>query len=97
MVTCANCPAEAEYTYDVNGELLINYCDSHLPNFLAGRKASGQLPLIIPGLVEEPVVEEPVVEEPVVEEPVKTSKKKTADPVVEEPTVEEPAEEPVTE
>ena len=86
MPKCANCPADAEFTYNVNGELLIHFCEAHLPKFLVGRKAAGELSLVIVGLVE-----------PVVEEPVKTSKKKTAEPVVEEPPVEEPTEEPVTE
>ena len=91
MPKCANCPADAEFTYNVNGDLLIHYCETHLPKFLSGRKAAGELSLVIVGLVE------PVVEEPVVEEPVKTSKKKATEPVVEETPVEEPAEEPAAE
>jgi len=82
MVKCANCAADAVYTYTINVDLLINYCEEHLPKFLSPIKASGQLSLVVPAIVEDVVVEEPV----------KTSKKKTTDPVDEVP-----AEEPVTE
>jgi hypothetical protein len=76
---CANCVADAVYTYTINEDNLINYCEDHLPNFLAPRKASGQLNLVVPAIVED-----------VVEEPAKSSKKKTADPVVEDVPEEEP-------
>jgi hypothetical protein len=82
MIKCANCLADADYTYSINEDTLINYCAEHLPNFLASRKASGQLNLVVPAIVED-----------VVEESAKSSKKKTVDPVVEEV----PEEEPVTE
>jgi hypothetical protein len=82
MIKCANCPADAEYTYAISEEFLINYCEEHLPKFLISRKTSGQLNLVVPAIVED-----------VVEEPVKSSKKKTSDPVVEDV----PEEEPVTE
>jgi hypothetical protein len=82
MIKCANCFADAEYTYTISEETLIHYCEEHLPNFLKSRKTSGQLNLVVPAIVED-----------VVEEPVKSSKKKAVDPVVEEV----PEEEPVTE
>jgi hypothetical protein len=74
MIKCANCAADADYTYAISVGNLINYCEKHLPNFLASRKASGQLALVVPAIVEEP----------------KTSKKKTTDTVVEEVPEEEP-------
>ena len=55
MVKCANCEANAEYTYVVNQETLINYCENDLPRFLASRKTSGDLALVTPAIVEEPV------------------------------------------
>ncbi|CAB4137949.1 hypothetical protein UFOVP325_158 [uncultured Caudovirales phage] len=75
MIKCANCVADAVYTYTISEENLINYCEDHLPNFLAPRKASGQLALVVPAIVEESA---------------KSSKKKTVDPVVEEVPEEEP-------
>lgn len=74
MIKCANCVDDALYTYKISDELSINYCNSHLPNFLTSRKASGQLNLVVPAIVEES----------------KTSKKKTTDTVVEEVPEEEP-------
>jgi hypothetical protein len=75
MIKCANCVADAVYTYTINEDTLINYCADHLPNFLASRKASGQLNLVVPAIVEESakslkkksVVEEVPEEEPVTE------------------------------
>jgi hypothetical protein len=75
MIKCANCVADAVYTYTINEDTLINYCADHLPNFLASRKASGQLNLVVPATVEESaksskkksVVEEVPEEEPVTE------------------------------
>jgi hypothetical protein len=75
MIKCANCVDDALYTYKISEELSINYCNSHLPNFLTSRKASGQINLVVPAIVEE--------------EP-KDSKKKTTEPVVEEVPEEEP-------
>lgn len=74
MIKCANCVADAVYTYSISEDNLINYCEDHLPNFLASRKASGQLTLVVPAIVEES----------------KVSKKKTTEPVVEEVPEEEP-------
>jgi hypothetical protein len=79
MIKCANCVDEALYTYKISEELSINYCNSHLPNFLTSRKASGQLNLVVPAIVED-----------VVEEAAKSSKKKTTDSVVDEVPEEEP-------
>ena len=75
MIKCANCVADATYTYRVSEEVLIHYCIKHLPNFLASRKASGQLNLVVPATVEESAksskkksaVEEVPEEEPVTE------------------------------
>lgn len=75
MIKCANCAADADYTYKLSEELSINYCNSHLPNFLSSRKASGQLALVVPAIVEESPT---------------GSKKKTTEPVVEEVPEEEP-------
>ena len=55
MIKCANCVADAVYTYSINEDTLINYCADHLPNFLASRKASGQLNLVVPAIVEETI------------------------------------------
>ena len=79
MIKCANCVDDALYTYKISEELSINYCNSHLPNFLTSRKASGQINLVVPAIVED-----------VVEESAKPSKKKEVDPVVEEAPEEEP-------
>lgn len=79
MTTCANCKSEAVHQYRVTPEFKIDYCNSHLPNFLRGQQKAGLLkPAVV--VVEEAVVEEPIVEEPVVEEPTvtKTTKKKTS-------------------
>lgn len=79
MVSCANCSAEAQYTYKVSATSVINYCPSHLPRFLVAQKNAGLLKLVVPAppVVEEVVVEEVTTEE-VVEKPV--AKKKTAAP-----------------
>ena len=84
MIKCANCDANAEYTYVVNQETLINYCEKDLPSFLLSRKTSGDLALVTPAIVEEPV---------------KSSKKKKDEPVVEDAPEEvaEETTEPVTE
>jgi hypothetical protein len=69
MFKCANCSKDAEYTYRVNGAIMVHYCDGHLPHFLQQKKLAGLLPLVTP----------------TPEEPEKTSKKKTvAEPEVEE-------------
>jgi hypothetical protein len=77
MTKCANCPAEAQFTYAVAENYLIHYCQRHLPRFLTWKKNAGQLPLQVPAA---PVVEEVVAPKP--------SKKKEV--VVEETPVEEP-------
>ena len=90
MSICANCNAQALYTYQVNSDILIQYCSDHLPHFLLKKRDAGQLPLIS----DTPVVEEaPVVEEPAP----KSSKKKAADPVVEDAPVEAPVDAPAEE
>lgn len=47
---CANCVADARYTYRVTADFKIHYCDKHLPRFLASQKAAGllQLDVIVP-------------------------------------------------
>lgn len=78
MVTCANCPREALYTYEVSQDYLIHYCQNHLPRFLTSHKNAGLLGLKVTA----PVVEEaPVV--------TKTKKEKKEETVVEEPVVED--------
>lgn len=75
MIKCANCLDDALYTYKISEEIYINYCNSHLPSFLASRKASGQINLVVPAIVEESaksskkktVSEEVPEEEPVAE------------------------------
>lgn len=51
MPTCANCPADALYTYRVSATYKLHYCQYHLPKFLANQKTTGQLTLD----VEQPV------------------------------------------
>jgi hypothetical protein len=74
MVSCANCSTDAQYTYVVSSETVINYCTSHLPNFLTAKKNAGLLKLVVPV---PPIVEEAATEE-VVEKT--AAKKKTATP-----------------
>ncbi len=76
---CANCQRDALYSYPVSGGYAINYCQSHLPGFLASRKKAGLLPLQTPKVVEEPA-------------PAKASKKKEVEPVEEAPVEELPEE-----
>jgi len=78
MAKCANCNVDASVYYPVTPSFGINYCQAHLPRFLA------KTPHLLHRVQAEPVV----VEEPVV----KTSKKKV-EPVVEEaaPVIEEAA------
>jgi hypothetical protein len=54
MVTCANCQSEALYTYQINPDYLVHYCQYHLPKFLTSARDAGQLKLVAP-VVEEPV------------------------------------------
>jgi hypothetical protein len=92
MATCANCVNDALYTYRVTDDFGIDYCQYHLPRFLANNKQSGLVTIIpaAPTQTETPVEETP--------EPVKTSKTKKSTPVVEEPAVEEtPVEDAPTE
>lgn len=53
MIKCANCEGEAMYTYQINPDYLINYCQYHLPRFLTAARDAGQLNLVIP-VVEAP-------------------------------------------
>ena len=55
MTSCANCKAEAIYTYKVSSSYKIHYCQYHLPKFLANQKSSGQLTLDVDLPVEQPV------------------------------------------
>lgn len=68
MIKCANCEGEALYTYSVNPDYLIHYCQYHLPRFLSAARDAGQLNLIVP-VVEAPSkkkVVELVAEAPIV-------------------------------
>ena len=44
MVTCANCENDALYVYEVNRDVVVNYCDKDLPGFLKERRNAGALP-----------------------------------------------------
>jgi hypothetical protein len=75
MVKCANCSAEAIYTYSVSSSSNIHYCNAHLPRFLINQKLAGALPLVVPAAPETAVP--------------KKSKTVTEDAPVEEPEVTE--------
>ena len=64
MIKCANCEVEALYTYQINPDYLVHYCQYHLPRFLTAARDAGQLNLVLP------VVETPA--------PVPTKKKASA-------------------
>ena len=77
MATCANCPNEAFFIYQVTESYGIDFCSAHVPNFLRSEKyAESLIKLDIP----------------VVEEPVKVSKKKTVESVEETPAEDTEAE-----
>lgn len=80
MIKCANCPAQAVYTYAITATRGINYCHRHVPKFLNSQKRSGMLALRTAA----PIIEssEPIAK-PV---PPKTTKKKPK-VVVEEPVI----------
>jgi hypothetical protein len=69
MITCANCQSEALYTYQINPDYLVHYCQSHLPRFLTAARDAGQLNLVVP----------------VAETPAPSKKKTTVSAPVEEP------------
>jgi hypothetical protein len=74
MSSCANCAADAIYTYQVNESFGIHYCQSHLPRFLYGQRDAGNLAFKVaeeapkPSKKKAAPVEEVVEEVPVVEE-----------------------------
>ena len=70
MATCANCPNEAFFVYQVTDSYGIDFCSAHVPNFLRSEKYAASLT----------VLELPVIEEPAVS----SKKRKTIEPVVEE-------------
>ena len=80
MISCANCSAEAQYTYAVTDDLLFHYCATHLPRFLIEKKNAGLLKLVVPAAPAAPAkaAKKTVEPEPIVEEPAATP--------VEEPT-----------
>jgi hypothetical protein len=88
MTKCANCAANADYTYTINPQFLIHYCTEHLPKFLTPLKVAGRLAL----QEEAPVVEAPA--EPVVDAAPAKSKKSDTPVVDETPAEPAPAEEP---
>jgi hypothetical protein len=75
MSSCANCAADAIYTYQINDSFAMHYCQSHLPRFLYDQRDAGNLAF--------KSAEESV------EEASKSSKKKSTPVVDEEPVVEE--------
>lgn len=69
MATCANCPNEAFFVYQVTDSYGIDFCSAHVPNFLRSEKYAASLIKL---------------DLPVIEEPAKSSSKKKSQPVVEE-------------
>jgi len=57
MATCANCSADALYSYEVAPSYTIPYCQRHLPRFLYSLRNSGALAVPEPEVVDEPVVD----------------------------------------
>jgi hypothetical protein len=43
MSKCANCVANAIYTYQINESFAMHYCQSHLPRFLYAQRDAGNL------------------------------------------------------
>jgi len=76
MATCANCPNEAFFIYQVTEAYSQPFCSAHVPAFLRSEKYASSLVKL-----EIPVVEE---------EPKTSSKKKSVEPVVEETPAEDP-------
>ena len=64
MATCANCPNEAFFVYQVTDSYGIDFCSAHVPSFLRSEKYAASLIKL---------------ELPVVEETTKASKKKSSD------------------
>ena len=80
MAKCANCSKDALYSYNVSGDFLINYCQSHLPRFLYSRTGE-----VLANILD---VVNPTVPEPEVEVPVEvTAQKKSKNKVVKETPV----------
>jgi len=74
MATCANCSSDALYVYQISSNYGINYCQRHLPSFLARGPQ--------PNLFDVPV-------EPVVEKPAKAKKTEAVAEPVDEVTEED--------
>jgi cell envelope opacity-associated protein A len=93
MPACATCGNDADIAYH-GGGTAINYCETHIPNFLHKPEYSGHRSPIV--AVEAPVIEAtPAVEETSKPKPAK--KKPVEETVVEEAPVEEPVVEEATE
>jgi hypothetical protein len=76
MATCANCPNEAYFIYQVTDSYGIDFCSAHVPNFLRSEKYAASLIKL---------------DLPVIEETTQVSqKKKSVDEVVEETPAEDP-------
>lgn len=48
MLTCANCTADAAYTFVSPATTPVNYCPVHMPEHLRERAAADQFPLLDP-------------------------------------------------
>ena len=76
MATCANCPNEAFFVYQVTDSYGIDFCSAHVPNFLRSEKYAASLVTL---------------DLPIVEETTETSKKKkSVEEVVKETPTEDP-------
>jgi hypothetical protein len=67
MYPCANCSANADYSYQVNDSIITHYCEQHLPYFLQSKKNSGEITLITPPVIEEKPSKKKKEEEVIVE------------------------------
>jgi hypothetical protein len=76
MATCANCSNDAFFVYQVTDSYGIDFCSSHVPNFLRSEKYASSLITL-----DLPVVEETTTA---------SKKKKSVEEVVEETPAEDP-------
>ena len=80
---CANCSANAEYTYRINTSLAFNYCVKHLPKFLTTQRNAGNLKLEVPAVEVPKPAKKKAAEEHVVEAPVEAVAEEVVEEVVE--------------
>ena len=91
MAKCANCSKDALYSYNVSGDFVINYCQSHLPRFLytrTGEVLANRIEVVNPTVIE-PEVE--VLPEIIAQKKAKAKVVKEVPVVEEAPVTEEPA------